>query len=88
MVYKFNPKYLARIASLCVTLLLCLPLLDWGQVVTARPFSADDSQTFPQTGKTVSGEFLKYWQAKGGVAVFGLPISDPQYQTDPETGQS
>ena len=34
------------------------------------------SRTFPETGKTVSGRFLEYWNANGGLAQQGFPISD------------
>jgi acetyl esterase/lipase len=34
------------------------------------------SQQFPQTGKSVQGKFLSYWQDHGGLAQFGYPISD------------
>jgi hypothetical protein len=34
------------------------------------------SHTFPETGKTVSGRFWEYWQANGGLAQQGYPISD------------
>jgi subtilisin family serine protease len=30
---------------------------------------------FPETGQALSGQFLDYWQAKGGLAIFGYPIS-------------
>ena len=33
-------------------------------------------QTFPDTGKTVCGRFLQYWNEHGGLAQQGLPISD------------
>ncbi|HYP40704.1 MAG TPA: hypothetical protein VEX13_10130 [Chloroflexia bacterium] len=33
-------------------------------------------QSFPQTGKTVCGKFLTYWQKNGGLAQQGLPISN------------
>ncbi|MBA3946622.1 MAG: glycoside hydrolase family 99-like domain-containing protein [Herpetosiphonaceae bacterium] len=32
------------------------------------------SYTFPQTGQTVSGRLLDYWQHNGGLSVFGLPL--------------
>ncbi|HET8631035.1 MAG TPA: hypothetical protein VFL91_26745 [Thermomicrobiales bacterium] len=32
--------------------------------------------TFAATGKSAGGLFLAYWQAHGGLAVFGYPISD------------
>jgi hypothetical protein len=34
------------------------------------------SRTFPETGKTVSGRFLEYWNANGGLAQQGFPISE------------
>lgn len=37
---------------------------------------AFDSVTFPETGYTVSGRFLEYWQAHGGLPVFGFPITN------------
>jgi len=33
---------------------------------------------FPQTGHNLSGTFLQCWQAHGGLAVNGYPISEPQ----------
>jgi hypothetical protein len=33
---------------------------------------------FPETGHTLSGKFLEYWQSNGGLALFGYPISEPQ----------
>lgn len=32
---------------------------------------------FPQTGHTVSGDFLRYFDTHGGTVQFGLPISEP-----------
>lgn len=32
---------------------------------------------FPETGKSISGRFLEYWQQNGGLAQQGYPISDP-----------
>jgi hypothetical protein len=34
-------------------------------------------QTFPETGKSVCGRFLQYWQTHGGLAQQGYPISAP-----------
>ena|GEM_PF-4859745 len=48
------------------------------------------SRTFPETGKTVSGRFLEYWNANGGVAQQGFPISEPfmeKSETDGKTYQ-
>jgi len=35
---------------------------------------ASQSQTFPETGQTVSAPFLSYWQQNGGLPIFGYPI--------------
>jgi hypothetical protein len=33
-------------------------------------------QVFAETGKTARGVFLDYWNAHGGLAIYGFPISD------------
>jgi pimeloyl-ACP methyl ester carboxylesterase len=45
------------------------------------------SQTFPETGKTVQGVFLQYWQAHGGLAQQGFPISDVLTETSDLNGK-
>ncbi|HET9493355.1 MAG TPA: hypothetical protein VFR15_03915 [Chloroflexia bacterium] len=35
-----------------------------------------DARYFPQTGKTLSGRFLAYWNTHGGLAQQGYPVSD------------
>jgi hypothetical protein len=54
------------------------------------PIPGEGSRTFAETGKTVRGIFLKYWNEHGGLAQQGLPISgeigevsriDGQYRT-------
>jgi subtilisin family serine protease len=32
---------------------------------------------FSETGHTLRNQFLAYWQSKGGLAIFGYPISEP-----------
>ena len=39
----------------------------------AQPAPAG-SQTFPETGQTVSGRLLEYWKGNGALPVFGLPL--------------
>src|SRR5690349_6831103 len=53
------------------------------------PASAQqNSQTFPETGKTVQGRFLEYWQTNGGLAQQGYPISDEVTEVSPVDGKS
>ncbi|HEY1011309.1 MAG TPA: hypothetical protein VGE07_01310 [Herpetosiphonaceae bacterium] len=35
-----------------------------------------DERLFPETGYALRGEFLRYWEAHGGLAIFGYPISE------------
>jgi hypothetical protein len=37
---------------------------------------ADNGRYFPQTGKSVGGKFLDYWNSHGGLAQQGFPISE------------
>ena len=42
----------------------------------APPVPGTGAQTFPETQHTVTGLFLDYWKAHGGLAQQGFPISD------------
>jgi glucose/arabinose dehydrogenase len=43
----------------------------------AHPAAAQSaSQCFPETGQCVGGRFQQYWNANGGLPVFGFPIGD------------
>ena len=35
-----------------------------------------DKTYFPETGHTLGGSFKQHWQSKGGIAIFGYPISE------------
>ncbi len=56
-----------------IRLLIVLVLL---LTTVAEARAQGDSQTFPQTGKTVGGRFLSYWQQHGGLAQQGYPIAE------------
>lgn len=42
---------------------------------------------FPQTGHNLGNGFLGYWQKNGGLARYGLPISEEHFELNPATGQ-
>jgi peptidoglycan/xylan/chitin deacetylase (PgdA/CDA1 family) len=46
------------------------------------PPPAPTERHFPQTGFTVRGNFLQYWNAYGGLPVFGYPLSGEIKQGD------
>jgi hypothetical protein len=68
-------------------------ILFYGLSIVALAFSilmsqtkAPDCQTFSQTGKSVCGPFLDYWNAHG-VLVQGFPISEQLQEVSPVDGQ-
>jgi hypothetical protein len=46
------------------------------------------SRTFPETGKTVSGQFLDYWNTHGALAQQGFPISNEMQEKSDLNGQT
>jgi|GEM_PF-1767788 len=45
-------------------------------IVPTTPIPGQGSRVFPETGKTVRGLFLDYWNRNGGLPQQGYPISD------------
>src|SRR4051794_3357251 len=44
-------------------------------------------RTFPETGKAVCGKFLTYWDAHGGLAQQGFPISGEMKEVSEVNGK-
>ena len=65
-----------RLASMLLAAALLLPVLPAGAQSAGR--------YYPETGHTLDQRFLDFFDANGGVAVFGFPITDsfvePQFQ--------
>ena len=59
---------------------------------TENPSSDDvpgtGARVFPQTGKTVKGVFLQYWDRNGGVMQQGYPISEPRSEKSALDGKT
>jgi len=43
---------------------------------------------FPEVGHTLRGPFLKFWQANGGLAIFGYPLSEEFSEVSATDGKS
>lgn len=43
---------------------------------------------FKETGHTLTGKFLEYWQTNGGLAQFGLPATEPFQELSPIDGKT
>lgn len=63
-------KRMVRMLAICAIIgaNLLLPQYIHGQTPTIR--------YFPETGHSVRGEFLEFFEAHGGLAVFGYPLTD------------
>ena len=66
-----QPRLLVPLA-ICALMVSILPIA----LAPSNSRAADSSRTFPETGKTVQGKFLTYWDTHGGLAQQGFPISD------------
>lgn len=63
-----------------------------GRELTAgRDFGVVDASAgelfYPETGHTLSGKFRQFWEKRGGLPVFGFPISQPFEETSTIDGQ-
>jgi hypothetical protein len=43
---------------------------------------------FKETGHTLTGKFFEYWQNHGGLALFGLPLTEPFRERNTADGQT
>ncbi len=69
-------------------LLLALLLLSSSLMSAAGfPAQAADSRYFAETGHTVQAQFLAYWQAHGGLAQQGYPLSEEVTAVSPTDGK-
>src|SRR5258708_7070981 len=79
-------KNMLNVAAAFITLLALVSLNSSAQV---RPAAAQsDCQTFPQTGMTVCGKFLQYWNNNGGLVQQGYPISNEFQEVSDVDGKS
>jgi len=70
------------VRSLLVLVALVVP-------VVARPAAAqDNSRTFPETGHTVRGRFLQYWEQHGGLAQQGFPLTEEMTEVSDLNGKT
>jgi len=51
-------------------------------------YAQGDSRRFPETGKTVKGTFLKYWNERGGLTQQGYPISEEMQEKSDTDGKT
>ncbi|HEX9991271.1 MAG TPA: hypothetical protein VGE45_22645 [Chloroflexia bacterium] len=68
-----------------VALALTVPALAVG---TGPSYAQGGTRLFPETGKTVKGAFLAYWDGHGGLPQQGFPISEEMSEVSETDGKS
>ncbi len=81
---EYHPEHLDEDSQVQLSLL--------GRELTAGrsfPDGASDGGTvyFPETKHTLSGKFLQFWEKRGGLEIFGYPLSEPFEEISPVDGQ-
>ncbi|HEY0068618.1 MAG TPA: hypothetical protein VGE04_01470 [Chloroflexia bacterium] len=56
--------------------------------VAQQPTPEPGERTFPETGFTVPAVFMKFWNANGGLPVFGFPISEARSEKSDIDGKT
>jgi len=49
--------------------------------------AAGDARFFAETGHNLSGRFRTYWEQRGGLAIYGLPLTEEFDEISPTNGQ-
>ncbi len=87
-VFEYHPEYAGTPNEVLLRLLgnefTQGQLFDKADPSTLSP----DRVYFPQTGHSLGGAFLQYWQNTGGLAVYGYPISEEISEVSPTDGQT
>src|SRR4028119_1225233 len=74
--------------SPALTIALCLLLLSTNTGYNNSPsYAQTNSRHFPETGHTVQGRFLEYWEQNGGLPQQGYPLSGVMHEVSETDGK-
>jgi hypothetical protein len=76
-----------RSPALAVALCALLLFIYTGYNISPS-FAQTNSRHFPETGHTIQGRFLEYWEQNGGLAQQGYPISAEMQEVSPIDGKT
>lgn len=77
-----------RIASLVAIASLLSILLPIAAAAESGAAQGANCQEFDVTNHSICDEFLAFWNANGGLPVFGYPLTDAVQEKNPDTGQT
>jgi hypothetical protein len=80
------PRVRVRIRTLLLALAV-MSLLSFPLGIAGVQAQDPLPRTFPETGRSLQGIFLEYWESHGGLAQQGYPISDEIFETSPLDGK-
>jgi L,D-transpeptidase-like protein len=72
--FEYHPELRGNVGQVQLGLLARELLV--GSEQTEIPDPQNGSRYFPETQHTLSGEFRAYWERRGGLAIFGAPITE------------
>ena len=82
--FEYHPEHLGQEGQVMLSLL-------GSELYGDRGFADGQPQAgrvfFPETGNTLGGKFQQFWEKRGGLRVFGFPISEPFEETSQIDGQ-
>jgi len=81
--FEYHPEFAGSADAVQLSLL-------GNELTVGRSFPAgapeNGTQFFPETNHSLSGKFLSYWLKRGGLRIFGFPISEPFEEPSPTDG--
>lgn len=82
-VFEYHPEFASTPSEVLLSLLGVFYYNDkHGGNAPGQKVSTDSPRQFAETGKTIGGAFRQYWEAHGGLAQQGYPISEEFQEVD------
>jgi hypothetical protein len=81
-----NPAYQIQL-GLLGRQLLAVNCRDFPRAAPPQAGANPDSIYFKESGHYLGGAFKRYWQQKGGLAIFGYPVSEEFGEVNPSDGK-
>jgi uncharacterized protein YkwD len=73
---EYHPELATRGTTVLLTRLGAL-MAPQGQMARIGPFTSNNTRLYiPETGHSLAAPFLSYWRDRGGVELYGYPISE------------
>src|SRR4051794_2464168 len=73
-------QYNGGICLLCFSLMIVLLSAALSVSLSGSGSAQASGRYYQQTGKTLAPEFLNFYDSKGGVPIFGYPLTDPEIE--------